>query len=74
MTYLLLLLGFVLLVKGADYFVSGSSAIAGYFHIPAFIIGLTVVALGTSLPEAAISVTAALRGGEWHYDRKCPGV
>lgn len=62
MTYLLLLLGFVLLVKGADYFVSGSSAIAGYFHIPAFIIGLTVVALGTSLPEAAISVTAALRG------------
>lgn len=62
MTYLLLLLGFVLLVKGADYFVSGSSAIAGYFHIPVFIIGLTVVALGTSLPEAAISVTAALRG------------
>lgn len=62
MTYLLLLLGFVLLVKGADYFVSGSSAIAGYFHIPAFIIGITVVALGTSLPEAAISVTAALRG------------
>ncbi len=61
MTYLLLLLGFVLLVKGADYFVSGSSAIARYFHIPAFIIGLTIVALGTSLPEAAISVAAAMR-------------
>lgn len=62
MVYLLLLIGFVLLVKGADYFVSGSSSIAGYFNIPAFIIGLTIVACGTSLPEAAISVTAALRG------------
>lgn len=62
MAYFLLIIGFVFLVKGADYFVSGSSAIAEYFNISAFIIGLTVVAMGTSLPEAAISVTAAMTG------------
>lgn len=62
MAYILLIIGFILLVKGADIFVSGSSAIARYFSIPTFIIGLTVVAFGTSMPEAAISVTAALRG------------
>ena len=61
MIYVLLLIGFVCLVKGADFFVSGSSAVARYFHIPTFVIGLTIVAFGTSLPEAAVSVTAALR-------------
>lgn len=62
MAYILLIVGFILLVKGADFFVSGSSAIAEHFGIPTFIIGLTVVAFGTSMPEAAISVTAALTG------------
>ncbi|MFQ8601728.1 MAG: calcium/sodium antiporter [Anaerovoracaceae bacterium] len=57
----LLIIGFVCLVKGADFFVSGSSAIARYFKIPSFIIGLTIVAFGTSLPEAAVSITAAMR-------------
>lgn len=62
MFYILLIVGFICLVKGADFFVSGSSAIAVHFNIPAFIIGLTIVAFGTSLPEAAVSVTAAVRG------------
>lgn len=61
MTYVLLIIGFVCLVKGADFFVSGSSAIARYFSIPEFVIGLTIVAFGTSLPEAAVSVTAAMK-------------
>ncbi|MBR1993580.1 MAG: calcium/sodium antiporter [Firmicutes bacterium] len=62
MAYILLIIGFIFLVKGADLFVSGSSAIAENFGIPTFIIGLTVVAFGTSMPEAAISVTAAVTG------------
>jgi cation:H+ antiporter len=62
MDYILLLIGFVLLVKGADIFVEGSSAIAKHFKIPAFIIGLTIVAMGTSAPEAAVSITAAIGG------------
>lgn len=62
MVYFLLIIGFICLVKGADFFVSGSSAIAKYFNIPSFVIGLTIVAFGTSLPEAAVSVTAALKG------------
>lgn len=62
MEYFLLIVGFVLLVKGADVFVDGSSAIAKYFSIPSFIIGLTIVAFGTSAPEAAVSITAALTG------------
>lgn len=61
MTYVLLIIGFVCLVKGADFFVSGSSDIARRFSIPEFIIGLTIVAFGTSLPEAAVSVTAAMK-------------
>ena len=60
MEYLLLILGFVLLIKGADAFVEGSSNIAKFFKIPTVIIGLTLVAFGTSAPEAAVSVTAAL--------------
>lgn len=62
MDYILLIIGFVLLVKGADIFVEGSSAIAKHFKIPAFIIGLTIVAMGTSAPEAAVSITAAVGG------------
>lgn len=62
MDYILLIIGFVLLVKGADFFVEGSSAIAKHFKIPAFIIGLTIVAMGTSAPEAAVSITAAVGG------------
>ncbi len=62
MDYIILLLGFVFLVKGADFFVSGSSSIAKKFGIPEFIIGLTLVAFGTSAPELAVSVTASLAG------------
>ena len=62
MTYVLLVLGFVLLIKGADFFVEGSSAVAKKLHVPSFIIGLTIVALGTSLPEFAVSVTASATG------------
>ncbi len=57
-----LVLGFLLLVKGADYFVDGSSSIARKLRIPAFVIGLTIVAFGTSAPELAVSLTAALKG------------
>jgi cation:H+ antiporter len=60
--YLLLLLGFLLLVKGADFFVEGSSNIAKILKVPTLIIGLTVVAFGTSMPEASVSITAALAG------------
>lgn len=56
----LLLVGFVLLVKGADFFVDGSSSIARIIGIPGFVIGLTVVAMGTSAPEAAVSITASV--------------
>ena len=62
MEYLLLILGFVLLIKGADMFVEGSSNIAKFFKIPTIIIGLTLVAFGTSAPEAAVSITAAMNG------------
>ena len=55
-----LVIGFVLLVKGADFFVEGSSSIAKKFKVPSIIIGLTIVAMGTSLPEAAVSVTASI--------------
>lgn len=59
---LLLAFGFVLLVKGADWFVEGSSGVADKFGIPQLIIGLTIVAMGTSAPEAAVSITAAIKG------------
>lgn len=59
---LLLVLGFVMLVKGADWFVDGSASIASKFGIPQLIIGLTIVAMGTSAPEAAVSITAAMGG------------
>ena len=59
---LLLFAGFFMLVKGSDWFVDGAAGIAAKFHIPQIIIGLTVVAMGTSAPEAAVSITAALNG------------
>ena len=57
----LLLLGFVLLVKGADFFVDGAAGIAEKLHVSTFIIGLTVVALGTSAPEAAVSIIGGIK-------------
>ena len=57
---LILLVGFFLLVKGADWFVEGAASIAKKLGIPQLVIGLTIVAMGTSLPEAAVSITAAL--------------
>ena len=58
----ILVLGFVLLIKGADFFVEGSSSVARKLRVPPIIIGLTIVAMGTSLPELAVSVTASLAG------------
>ena len=58
----LLILGFVMLIKGADFFVDGAAGIAGKFGIPQIVIGLTIVAFGTSAPEAAVSITAAFKG------------
>lgn len=62
MMYVLLLVGFVLLIKGADLFVDGASSIAGTLKVPSIIIGLTIVSMGTSAPEAAVSITAGLAG------------
>lgn len=59
---LFLLVGFIFLIKGADLFVEGSSSIAKKFKIPSMIIGLTIVAMGTSAPEASVSVTSSLIG------------
>ena len=59
---LLLVVGFVLLVKGADWFVEGAASIADKFGIPQIVIGLTIVAMGTSAPEAAVSISAAFKG------------
>lgn len=59
---LLLVVGFVMLVKGADWFVEGAAGIAEKFGIPQLVVGLTIVAMGTSMPEAAVSITAALKG------------
>ena len=57
-----IIIGFVLLIKGADYFVDGASAVAKKLGVPELVIGLTIVALGTSAPEAAVSISAALKG------------
>lgn len=56
----LLAIGFVLLIKGADFFVEGSSSVAKRLKVPSIIIGLTIVAMGTSLPECAVSITASI--------------
>ncbi len=61
---LIIALGFVLLIKGADFLVEGASGIAKKFHIPEIIIGLTIVSIGTSMPELFVSITSALDGYE----------
>lgn len=60
LSIILLLIGFFLLIKGADFFVEGSSGLATKLKVPSLIIGLTVVAMGTSLPELSVSVAASL--------------
>ncbi len=62
MSYALLIIGFIVLIKGADFFVDGASSIAKIAKMPTLLIGLTIVAFGTSAPEAAVSINAALRG------------
>ena len=59
---ILIILGFILLIKGADFLVDGASGIAKKFHIPEIVIGLTVVAIGTSMPELVVSMQSALEG------------
>ena len=59
---LLIVLGFVLLIKGADFLVDGASSVAKKFHIPEIVIGLTIVSIGTSMPELFVSTTSALQG------------
>ena len=59
---ILLVVGFVFLIKGADFFVEGASAVAKKLKVPSLIIGMTIVAMGTSLPELSVSVTASMAG------------
>ena len=59
---LLFILGLVLLIKGGDWFVDGSSDLARRFHVPELIIGATVVSIGTTLPEVMVSATSAVQG------------
>lgn len=62
MSFLILIIGFFFLIKGADIFVEGAASIARKFNVPAMIIGLTIVAMGTSAPEASVSITSSLAG------------
>lgn len=62
LVYVYLIVGFILLIKGADFFVDGASAVARLLKVPSVVIGLTIVAMGTSAPEAAVSITAGLSG------------
>lgn len=62
MEFILLIVGFIFLIKGADIFVEGAASIARKFNVPAMVIGLTIVAMGTSAPEAAVSITSSLAG------------
>ncbi|MGL5329605.1 MAG: calcium/sodium antiporter [Peptostreptococcaceae bacterium] len=62
MSFLMLIVGFLFLIKGADLFVEGASSVARKFNVPAMVIGLTVVAMGTSAPEASVSITSSLAG------------
>lgn len=59
---ILMIVGFVLLIKGADFLVDGGSNIAKRFHIPELVIGLTIVSIGTSMPELVVSLTSAIEG------------
>ena len=62
LVYVILIIGFILLIKGADYFVDGSCSVAKKLKIPTMIIGLTIVAMGTSAPECAVSISASMQG------------
>lgn len=62
MVYVFLVAGFILLIKGADFFVEGSSSIAKRLRVPSLIIGMTIVAMGTSLPECSVSINASIAG------------
>ena len=62
MSFIILIIGFFFLIKGADVFVEGAASIARKFNVPAMVIGLTIVAMGTSAPEAAVSITSSLAG------------
>lgn len=62
MSYIILVIGFIFLIKGADIFVDGSSKVAKKFRIPAVIVGLTIVSIGTSAPELAVSIISSLKG------------
>ena len=62
MRYLILIIGFILLIKGADIFVDGAAKIAKKFGIPSIIVGLTIVSLGTSAPELSVSLIASFEG------------
>ena len=57
-----IIIGMILLIKGADFLVEGASSVAKKFHIPEIIIGLTIVSIGTSMPELFVSITSALEG------------
>ena len=60
--FVILIAGFVFLIKGSDFFVDGASSVASILKIPTIIVGLTIVAFGTSAPEAAVSITSSLTG------------
>ena len=62
MVYIFLIAGFILLIKGADFFVEGSSSVAKRLRVPSLIIGMTIVAMGTSFPECSVSVNASIAG------------
>lgn len=62
LSIVLLIIGMFLLIKGADWFVEGAAAIARSFHIPSLVIGLTLVSVGTSMPEFSVSLTSSLQG------------
>ena len=70
---ILIIIGFALLIKGADALVEGSSNVAKKFHIPEIIIGLTIISIGTSMPELFVSITSAFEGYSDMAIRKCLG-
>lgn len=66
-----IIVGFAFLIKGADFLVDGGSGIAKKFHIPEIVIGMTIVSIGTSMPEMVVSVNSALKGLSDISVRKC---
>lgn len=74
LSIVLIIVGFVFLIKGADFLVEGASNIAKRFHIPEIIIGLTIISIGTSMPELFVSITSAMertfRYVDWKRCRK----